>query len=885
MSEEINIYPPLLASSLPAFNKNVDIHKIYLTLSSFNVEQDFNFNYSQIRVDYQNSNMSALNLANFITGIKFTDIKKESDGRLYIEISNNDLKEGGFEINQLYKVQIRLCSKDIPENKVIDKDYPTIAWQTENQKYYSEWSQPCIIKGIKPPVLKLNNFFKEGNAADYEIRTQTFSIAGTFEFEKGEAEYIKSYQILLYEQISKDNHLFLHKTNTIYTAYNNPNEINYTVQYKLQSNIKYLMVIMYETNNMYIGQDFKEFTYAFGGLAAPRATIAAETEIETGRIKILITPHEGTSIYNGFTICRSSSLNNFTVWEDMHNITLLNPVDEYVWYDNTVQHGIWYKYSLQRQTSAGVRGAFVEIENPILAQFEDTFLTTGDRQLNIKLNPQISSFSRKIAESITETIGSKYPFVRRNGSMEYQTFNISGLIAAYCDEENLFTDKDEIYGQYKSWYYEHNEMNNIKDYNNVLYEKEFRNKVMDFLYDNTVKLFRSPTEGNILVKLSNISFTPETALGRMLYSFSATAYEIDNVSIDNYIKYNIILLESISNEEVKSTYAKVGQLYNETFAKDADIVSMILEKEKTSYISDEFVLDIDKIEWVRIEFNSNSYLINDSNNVDTPVIISDNYQQQKDDNIIAGYLVTVNDNLYIVQDTMGIHTLINNEDYLHSGSFFELTEENDSAINSLSFPVDTVATIDYYVTFKEHRAEGIQAINDKQIVTYYIVAGQEARSFKPMISLKNTLQEKYFLQLQNTTYSLVAVEKVLIEAAIGTIVQIKTINDNKIIRYVIDNTNMLVYGDGLNTIEELYFGGLHFESATSNWPREGEFFEINTKYSSFDEISPKERYAYTVNNIRYLYLNSKWYVLSDMNDIACDVDAVVDYYCRVQKGE
>jgi hypothetical protein len=44
--------------------------------------------------------MSALNLANFITGIKFTDIKKEeSDGRLYIEISNNDLKEGGFEIN------------------------------------------------------------------------------------------------------------------------------------------------------------------------------------------------------------------------------------------------------------------------------------------------------------------------------------------------------------------------------------------------------------------------------------------------------------------------------------------------------------------------------------------------------------------------------------------------------------------------------------------------------------------------------------------------------------------------------------------------------------------------------------------------------------------
>jgi hypothetical protein len=46
MSEEINIYPPSLASSLPALNKKADNHKIYLTLSSFNLEQDFNFNYS-----------------------------------------------------------------------------------------------------------------------------------------------------------------------------------------------------------------------------------------------------------------------------------------------------------------------------------------------------------------------------------------------------------------------------------------------------------------------------------------------------------------------------------------------------------------------------------------------------------------------------------------------------------------------------------------------------------------------------------------------------------------------------------------------------------------------------------------------------------------------
>ena len=62
---------------------------------------------------------------------------------------------------------------------------------------------------------------------------------------------------------------------------------------------------------------------------------------------------------------------------------------------------------------------------------------------------------------------------------------------------------------------------------------------MDFLYKNQVKLFRSSTEGNILVKLTNISLTPKRELGRLLYSFSCTAVEIDEDNINNDIKYGI----------------------------------------------------------------------------------------------------------------------------------------------------------------------------------------------------------------------------------------------------------------------------------------------------------------------------------------------------------
>ena len=67
---------------------------------------------------------------------------------------------------------------------------------------------------------------------------------------------------------------------------------------------------------------------------------------------------------------------------------------------------------------------------------------------------------------------------------------------------------------------------------------------MDFLYDNSAKLFKSATEGNILVKLTNISFTPNQQLGRRIYSFTAQATEIDAATYENYKKYNIFESET-----------------------------------------------------------------------------------------------------------------------------------------------------------------------------------------------------------------------------------------------------------------------------------------------------------------------------------------------------
>ena len=174
---------------------------------------------------------------------------------------------------------------------------------------------------------------------------------------------------------------------------------------------------------------------------------------------------------------------------------------------------------------------------------DDVFLNANGKQLRIKYDPRVENFQMKVSQTLIETIGSKYPYIRRNGNIGYKTFSLSGTITAFMDlEQNLLqASKNQVYGESADLYEQYNKDKNIKLYNDYIYERQFRKKVMDFLYSNDVKLFRSLTEGNILVKLMDISFTPNITLGRMIYSFSCTAYEIGDCTFSNYQKYNIAL--------------------------------------------------------------------------------------------------------------------------------------------------------------------------------------------------------------------------------------------------------------------------------------------------------------------------------------------------------
>lgn len=73
----------------------------------------------------------------------------------------------------------------------------------------------------------------------------------------------------------------------------------------------------------------------------------------------------------------------------------------------------------------------------------------------------------------------------------------------------------------------------------IFVERKFREKVMDWLADGKPKIFRSETEGNMIVVLSAISFTPLTQ-NRMVYTLSATVTEIADFTTENLIQYNLL---------------------------------------------------------------------------------------------------------------------------------------------------------------------------------------------------------------------------------------------------------------------------------------------------------------------------------------------------------
>ena len=877
----INLYPPVVDTYMPAFligsgDSLKDTCRVYFSLSLYNSDSDIAN--VQVIVSDQDTNMSVLNTERYPTGIMLTplrtDLTKASKDRYYIDITPADIEEGTFQINKYYKVQLRFTSKDAA---AVDLATPQAIdyWLNSkaNLSQFSEWSTVCLVRGISVP--RLNIVGLDQNADETILTSTLVDIVGKISFTNSEeTDFLKSYQIKIYDSFGAliiDSGL-IHTDN-----YRAINELNYAINHSLKDGDVYKLQVIFTTYNLYSEMNEYVFTILENGIEKIEGTITAIPEEENGRIGIRIVGNSMETFLGNITIRRASSKDDFNIWEDVTTFTLKEgSYLDTLWYDYTVESGVWYKYGMQKRDSIGTRGVITTIKDPVMIMFEDMFLNAEGKQLKIKYNSNISSMKQVVMDSKVDTIGSKYPFIKRNAYTNYKQFPISGLITFFTDDNNIFTSKEEIFKDSLEIYEEYNWENRITDYNDYVLERSFREKVSDFLYKHNVKLFRSLTEGNILVKLMDINLTPEQGLGRYIYSFSCTAYEIDECTLENISKYGIQDLGAYDSE-IEYSNSILGQMV-ETIPANQNVL-LTLNNKYQQLAEETYIIQTSFLDYLKIEFQDKPYLIADGANGPYKVeeaaaanesmllSIEDKSSSLESENMsmYMGYIAKINGKTIVIPPE-GIFTLNNAE----------------LQITSLEFPVETKIIIDYNIKL-DYVVDVNQLVKNRN---YYQKVGQLRGLFEPEESLYEDIWSKYYEQYSDYTQTLVSIDSVNIEADPGTIVYIKEDLDEKYNRHIIGETCLLYVGDEYSSIDDIYFTGIHFEEKTANsnptYPR---YIETGLIANNFSEIeNPKQGEVYLINSQRYIYYNEQWYLLNDNNDIEYPVQAMVDYSCEVMKG-
>ena len=884
-----NLYPPIVDTYAPAFI-NTESCRLYFSISLFNTVREIKN--VQVSIRDQNTNISVLNEKKYPCGVMVTnlheDFKRTTDDKYYVTIKDTDMIDGKFELNTYYKVQLRFTSTEAGDYTLSDPSIQAIdSWLVKYLNCFSEWSTVCLIRGISTPNLKIPGL---DTTSDYSVWTvENVDIVGQLTFaDPAETEVLKSYNIKLYN----DKDTLLLESGTIYSNnYVGINQINYTLKYGLLDGETYKLVVDYVTNDLYEGSKTFNFLVVLGAFGTLDATLSSIEDIENGRIGINIKSNTVEKFTGNITIRRTSSESNFTIWEDVYTLSIENEILNYTWYDYTVKSGTWYRYCAQKRDSLGNRGVITNLKNPVMIMFEHMFLTAEGTQICIKYDPQVSSFKRTVMESKTDTIGSQYPFVKRNGYTYYREFPISGLITQYMDETHILTSREELYKDTLELYDDYNDKHRITLVNDSVYERDFREIVMEFLYKNNVKLFRSTTEGNILVKLMNISFTPNQVLGRHIYSFNCTAYEIADFTTENCNKYNIQPLGAINNElSYSETY---NMQVNDTLVAGRDLFNLLQEEKYQKNNRPGYITKVQSLDFLRLELENEPYLIGEDGSGPYPIVDGRFSRSVEElEKAYLGYIVYIN-KIPIVINPEGIYEL--------KGEGVEIV--------SLSFPVDTQINIMAHVTVT-------QTENKSQLPTvtnYFRKVGQYWGSFEYKDSLYKKLWDKYYEKYTSHIQQLTLIDGIRIEANPGTVVYVKEVRERDYDRHVIGETCLLSFTDPNSVIEGIYFAGIHFEEGTEyeldrKVLPDFRYKDTGIEIKSFDEVkNPIRNGVYTLieegedtssiedgkykeaineelSSNKYIWYNGKWYPFTESHDLLCPVEAMIDYYCEIMKG-
>ena len=666
---ETKLMPPIIEGVLPAFYNN----KLTVPFQMNRAVSKNEFNSFSVKIKtVQNSRLIA-------TDPTSTEIDWNNNLITFTFAGNR------FRVGQYYKIQIA---------------YSTSAG------IIGHYSSVGTAKYTTEPTVYIEELNEDKNNFHQYTYTGVYSQKG-----KDTTEKLYSYRFNLYDL---NYNLILTSGEKIHNSINDDfpyeSKNNYVINKDLEQDQKYYLRYEITTIN---GMNYTSPFYPVMQKNSINPNFEFEvfadaSDRENGTIQVFlqgVIDEESKSekpVTGSFKLLRAGDNTNYTEWNEILDFNLYSQEpSRKLFTDFTIEHGVSYKYAVVQCSQFNLWSNKKE-SNIVHSDFEHAYLYDGERQLKIKFDPKVSSFKNTLLESKTDTIGSKHPFIFRNGNVSYKEFPISGLISLQMDEDNLFfnsnifneyerqvettynlvdvvnhdfynykdiwqelyirkdgqwlslksylnenkmtyedgknlgpyymysndeqenPDKVTVYttkyysyqdyykklyiyrdneyvlltnyyfcyertperlkkeefeknrsqyyikenGQYRKvtdtdeysvstiYYILTNDANKRYDKNekyylksskqvrkelnsydtysvdNVQAEREFKLEVLDWLNNGSLKLFRSPMEGNYIVRLMNSSLSPNDTLGRLLHTFSSTAYEMADNSFD-----------------------------------------------------------------------------------------------------------------------------------------------------------------------------------------------------------------------------------------------------------------------------------------------------------------------------------------------------------------
>lgn len=706
-----------------------------------------------------------------------------------------------------------------------------ISWDSDSYKPIKQtgsdgteyWAYPQtddnddLLPGFNQGLIPIAATVDWYSAMEYTDTTKEEEETVPAKYQKEEnTEYLDSYEIIITKQGQEEPFL---RTGTLYVGTGQKDTIYYLADMNnADQNSIYVVRVNATTRNGYkwyteklieiakfmvtdFGVEWNFTTIKLNAYNDESEKVVTEEDgFVSCTIKSLYTMEEPGYLY----IFRSSSVDNYTKNEILKVVEVKDKF-EVSFEDKTVSSLISYRYKVQYHFKKGPWTKVLK-SNIIYPDFYDMLLLRQDKQLAIRFDQQINSLKPIVNRVKIDTLGNKYPRFVENARMNYKQFQISGYISSEQDFNRKFlNEKDEIYKDTLDAYDYHigNEWlvrndtilestekptkNGFHDtylHDNWYWEREFREQAVAWLNNGEPKLFRSMTEGNMIVMLTDISLTPNRTLGRRLYQFSATMYEIaDGNDLKSLHDYGIITIqndeedryknksiwEEDDEEEEKTEVVRLGQyiLSGKKYLSIKDLITGSNLKIKDSYdgaevevitIKDKldsyysgiyknrFLKDGSiKLHDLKIQFTSKPLWWKETaNNGWTQVIPDENFPDEEKEKLWFGYIFKIE--FYKKKDNNTISAA--GRDYrdifVNQKGYYQIPSDID--ITGLVFYDNETYQLDYIYSYflgytRDSMPKTVKKVKD--------IIGQDKGLYYPDTSIKNDIYSKYHIYNYN----------------------------------------------------------------------------------------------------------------------------------------